>query len=186
MNNIIYKRRQSSNIFNGSKSVNILESFYKVQDNNVLYKTFFSKTMFDYELCVISILNKMQLKIIPDMLDVTEFNITYDMNNIVSLRYILKKNKGCNVNFHHLVNELSSFLKTIQYSKLLIPNLNIDTIYVNNKTLEFYIIDFSQSIFTDKILNLELDFKTLYISVHKSNITQKNKDYFYNELQLIK
>jgi len=175
-----------SNIFRTKKKETFLnrfsdESFYEKR-NNVLEKTFFNRTLFDYELYIILMLNKMKLtNIVPEILEISDSGpsrIIYDINGMNSLREAFEKNS---INFHCLINELLTFLKMIQHSKLLIGNLNIDTIYVReNSKLEFYIVDFSKANFTERIL--DLDFQSLYISLNENNIvSQKNLKYFDQE-----
>jgi hypothetical protein len=163
------------------------ESFYEKR-NNTLEKTFFNRALFDYELYILLILDKIKLKIVPEILEICDpkmnsfpnspSRIIYNINGMISLRDAFEKNF---INFHYLINELLTFLKMIQYSKLLIGNLNIDTIYVReNSKLEFYIIDFSKANFSDRIL--DLDFQSLYISLNENNmVSQKNLNYFDQE-----
>jgi hypothetical protein len=176
-----------SNIFRTKKdSITFLnrfsnDSMYEKRDC-ILDKTFFNRTLFDYELYIILMLNKMKLtSIVPEILEISDSGpsrIIYDINGMNSLREAFEKNS---INFHYLINELLTFLKMIQHSKLLIGNLNIDTIYVREKSkLEFYIIDFSKANFTDRIL--DLDFQSLYISLNENNVvSQKNLNYFDQE-----
>lgn len=156
-------------------------SFYEKMDC-ILDKIFFNRALFDYELYIILMLNNIKLtSIIPEILDINDSKISrivYNINGMISLREAFEKNT---INFHYLINELLTFLKMIQYSKLLIGNLNIDTIYVReNYKLEFYIIDFSKANFSDRIL--DLDFQSLYISLNENNVvSQKNLNYFDQE-----
>lgn len=181
-----------SNIFKSKKKEDILflnkfsdESFYEKR-NGILEKTFFNRSLFDYELYIVLMLNKIKLtNIVPEILEISDTykrpsRIAYNINEMISLRDAFEKNS---INFHYIINELLTFLKMIQHSKLLIGNLNIDTIYVkqhDKRKLEFYIIDFSKANFTDRIL--DLDFQSLYISLNKNNIvSQKNLNYFDQE-----
>lgn len=182
-----------SNIFKTKKKDSIIflnrfsdESFYEKR-NDVLDKTFFNRALFDYELYIILMLNKIKLtNIIPEILEISDSKISrivYNINGMISLREAFEKKS---INFHYLINELLTFLKMIQHSKLLIGNLNIDTIYVReNSKLEFYIIDFSKSNFTERIL--DLDFQSLYISLNEGvsaplrRVSQKNLNYFDQE-----
>mgnify|MGYP000409100308 CR=1 FL=1 len=182
-----------SNIFKSKNSLTFLNrfsdstSFYE-KKNNMLEKTFFNRALFDYELYIILMLHKINLAIhiVPEILEISDSSdnnhsrIIYKVNNMVSLREAFEKKS---INFHYLVNELLTFLKMIQYSKLLIGNLNIDTIYIEQKSkleLRFYIIDFSKANFSDRIL--DLDFQSLYISLNENNIvSQKNLNFFDKE-----
>jgi hypothetical protein len=162
------------------------DQFFYEKRNSTLEKTFFNRALFDFELYILLILDKIKLKIVPEILEISDpkiSRIVYNINEMISLREIFEKNT---INFHYLINELLTFLKMIQYSKLLIGNLNIDTIYVKeNSKLEFYIIDFSKANFTDKIL--DLDFQSLYISLNEGvsaplrRLSQKNLNYFDQE-----
>jgi len=177
-----------SNIFKSKKdSITFLnrfsDQFCYEKKNYTLEKIFFNREIFDYELYILLMLNKIKLKIVPEILEISDFNpskIIYNISDMISLRETFKKNT---INFHYLINELLSFLKMIQHSKLLISNLNIDTIYVKQNTkLEFYIIDFSKANFTERIL--DLDFQLLYISLNENTehiISQKNLNYFDKE-----
>jgi len=192
---ILKKISSSENIFkskNNQRSITFLNNhldhkiyFYrKIHDN--LEKIFFNRSLFDYELYIILMLNKIKLFIVPEIADITDNNnnnnhscIIYNTNGMISLRDAFKS-----INFHYLINELLAFLKMIQNSKLLIANLNIDTIYVKNiqKKLEFYIIDFSKANFTDRLS--DLDFQSLYISLNENTeriVNQKKLDYFDQE-----
>lgn len=180
-----------SNIFKSKKkdSVTFLnrfsDQFFYEKTSDTLEKIFFNRALFDYELYILLMLDKIKLNIVPEILEINDTNnnnssqIIYNINGMISLRYAFEKNS---INFHYLINELLTFLKMIQYSKLLIGNLNIDTIYVKqqNSKLEFYIIDFSKANFSDRIL--DLDFQSLYISLNENNIVgQKNLNYFDQE-----
>lgn len=185
-----------SNIFKSKKkdSVTFLnrfsDQFFYEKKNDTLEKIFFNRALFDYELYILLMLDKIKLNIVPEILEINDTNnnnlsqIIYNISDMISLRYAFEKNS---INFHYLINELLTFLKMIQYSKLLIGNLNIDTIYVKsfapqqqNSKLEFYIIDFSKANFSDRIL--DLDFQSLYISLNENNIVgQKNLNYFDQE-----
>lgn len=195
----IFKSRKKDSITFLNKLSNDETYFYE-RRSGILEKKFFNRVIFDYELYIILMLNKIKLDIVPEILDISDISyisdisdindindisdihytssgIVYDVNNMISLREVFKRN----INFHYLINELLTFLKVIQYSKLLIGNLNIDTIYVkNDENLKFYIIDFSKTNFSDKIL--DLDFQSLYISLNENNIvSQKNLSYFNQE-----
>ena len=209
--NYIFKKRNSdtssetssiySNIFRSKKEITSItflnrysdESFYEKIDK-MLEKTFFNRALFDYELYILLMLDKIKLNIVPEILHISDsksFNrdsskIMYNINEMISLREAFEKNS---INFHYLINELLTFLKMIQNSKLLIGNLNIDTIYVKNTNkLVFYIIDFSKANFTDKIL--DLDFQSLYISLNEGvssplqRVNQNNLNYFNQEFNI--
>lgn len=177
-----------SNIFKSKKdSITFLnrfsDQFFYENKNDKLEKIFFNRELFDYELYILLMLDKIKLNIVPEILEINDFNpskIIYNISDKISLRETFEKNT---INFHYLINELLSFLKMIQHSKLLIGNLNIDTIYVGvqNSKLEFRIIDFSKANFTERIL--DLDFQLLYISLNENtrHITQKNLNYFDKE-----
>ena len=176
-----------SNIFTSKKKdktsiafLNTIQNdFFYEKNGDTLEKVFFSRELFDFELYIMLMLIEIKLNIIPEILEISDLpntssNIKYDIENMISLREAFKV-----INFHYLVNELLSFLKVIQSSKLLIGNLNIDTIYVKKSNLTFYIIDFSKCIFTDRIL--DLDFQSLYISLNENNNISQNKLNYFNE-----
>lgn len=187
-----------SNIFKSKKKDSIVflnrysNQFFYEKKYNVLEKTFFNRALFDYELHTLLMLNNIKLtSIVPEILDISDSKstnkspsrIVYNINGLISLREAFEKNS---INFHYLINELLTFLKMIQHSKLLIGNLNIDTIYIRqnvnrNSKLKFNIIDFSKANFTDNCL--DLDFQSLYISLneHSELVSQKNLNYFDQE-----
>jgi hypothetical protein len=117
-----------SNIFKTKKTEPMFlnrfsDQFFYEKRNSILDKTFFNRALFDYELYIILMLNKMKLtSIIPEILDIRDAykdqsQITYNIEGMISLREAFEKNT---INFHYLINELLTFLKMIQHSKLLI------------------------------------------------------------------
>lgn len=173
---------KSKNITDSILFLNKISDEFKYDKNDdLLNKTFFDKSIFDHELYIILMLSKNKLNIVPEILDIV-YNkeekyprIIYNVNNMMSLRDVFDIGS---INFHYIINELIMLLKNIQFSKLLIGNLNIDTIYIKNDLkIEFYIVDFSNSTFSNKIQ--DLDFQSLYISLNENNIiSDKNLSYF--------
>lgn len=176
-----------SNIFKSSAKKNSMrylnklvneDVFYEIHNNNIT-KIFFTKNKFDWEIYVSLILDKLDLDIIPEIININYGEVScinYNTSNLVSLRNLFESNN----NFHYIINELLSFLKSIKNKNVLIGNLHIDTIYVNKETMKFYILDISNTIFTE--LNRELDMQSLYISLYDTKIQNKIIKYFDEQM----
>ena len=128
------------------------------------------------------LLYKIQLNIVPEILNIEDSNgissIEYDGNNLKSLRRVFETNHN---NFHYIINELLSFLKKIQLKKVIIGNLHIDNIYLNMTTMQFYIMDLSNTTFTE-LSDVDLDLKSLYISMHDLHVKDKIIKYLDQEM----
>lgn len=135
---------------------------YDKIDGNII-KTFFKREQFDEELYSIFILEEIKLNIVPEILTIDDNNsvIKYNTNNLVSLRSILLTN-----NLNYIINELFSFIKEIKNYKVTIGNLHVDNIYINIKTMEFFIIDLININF-DKEEN-NIDFESLSLSLNSN------------------
>ena len=175
-----------SNIFRSKKnSFTNLNKLYNdihyTRENNTITKTFFNRTKFDWELYMHMMLYKLKLNIVPEILHIEDnkdvSSIQYAATDLKSLRSIFESNN----NFHYIINELLSFLKQIQIKKIIIGNLHIDNIYLNLKTMQFYIMDLSNTDFTE-LSNIDLDIKSLYISLHELQIKDKIIKYFDQEM----
>lgn len=175
-----------SNIFKTSNN-NSMGDLNKL-NNNVFYeknkgnisKTFFQKSKFDFEVYISLMLNKIGLDIIPDILSIdydnTEFPcIIFDTSSLVSLRKIFETK-----HFHYIVNELLSFLKTIKDKNVLIGSLNIDTVYVNEKSMKFYVLDITNTIF--KSIPSDLNIQSLYVSLYNNSVNYQIIQYFEQEV----
>lgn len=173
-----------SNIFRSNKNSftnlnKLYNDIYYSRENNTIIKTFFNRTKFDWELYIHMMLYK--LNIVPEILHIEDnkdsSSIQYDATDLKSLRCIFESNN----NFHYIINELLSFLKQIQIKKIIIGNLHIDNIYLNLNTMQFYIIDLSNTDFTD-LSHVDLDIKSLYISLHELQIKDTIIKYFDQEM----
>lgn len=138
-----------------NKSIN-----YDKIDGNII-KTFFKREQFDIELYSIYMLNQMNLNILPEILNIDDSNsvIKYNTSNLLSLREAL----SCE-NLNYIVNELFSFIRNIKKSKITIGNLHIDNIYIDMKTMEFFIIDLININFNKQENNLDFDSLSLSLN----------------------
>lgn len=161
----IFKSKKNHSVLNNNNTNKYIN--YDKIDGNII-KTFFKREQFDLELYTNIKLNEMNLNILPEILFIedndTFSTIKYNTNNLLSLRDILEKKN----NFNYIINELVSFIKTIKNNKIIIGNLHIDNIYVNLKSMEFFIIDLINVNFNKDESNL--DFQSLSLSL--------NSDYF--------
>lgn len=163
-----------------SKCINKCTSVDSIVDSvDVFDKIFTDKMLFDFEIYIIVLLDKLKFDIIPEILYIDDNLIKYNFTNIFSLRKILNDKS---INFHHLINELLSFFKIFKKNKIISGNLNIDNIYVNKKTLKCYITDLSNVNFIDKETNI--DFQSLYISLLENNVENSVIQYMDNELNI--
>lgn len=163
-----------------SKCINKCTSVDSIVDSvDVFDKIFTDKMLFDFEIYIIVLLDKLKFDIIPEILYIDDNLIKYNFTNIFSLRKIFNDKS---INFHHLINELLSFFKIFKKNKIISGNLNIDNIYVNKKTLKCYITDLSNVNFIDKETNI--DFQSLYISLLENNVENSVIQYMDNELNI--
>jgi hypothetical protein len=158
--------------------------YYEKSNDGNITKLFFDNKKFDWELYIIVTLNTMGLDIHPTILNVdynkTASRIEFDTNGLTSLRELFETN---NVNFHLIINELLSFINHIRMKKIIIGNLHIDIIYVNLTTMRLYILDLSNTIFTDKT-TLDINLQSLYISLRETEVNYKIIKYFDQEMKL--
>jgi len=178
-----------SNIFKTSKNNNMThlnklhnDIFYEKTKGNIS-KTFLQKSKFDFEVYVSLMLNKIGLDIIPDILTIDYDNtiypcITFDTSRLISLRKIFETK-----HFHYVINELLSFLKTIKNKNVLIGNLNVDTIYVDEKSMRFYVLDITNTIFKD--ISQDLTTQSLYLSLYDNSINNQVIQYFKQEIDIL-
>lgn len=164
------------------------DMFYKKSDTKIT-KTFLEKSRFDWDIFILFILQKLNLDIIPHIINI-EYNhkisnITFDVSNLISLREVFSQKYY--FNFHYIINELFSFLKTIKDKNIFVNNLHIDTIYINRfkdkqEDIAFYILDISDTSF-DKNLNTN-NIDTLYLSLYNEpSISYNIITYFGKEMQ---
>jgi len=112
-------------------------------------KVFFSPIPYNWEITVyMKLLESNFNSIILVDTEPNQFRITYHVNNYMSLRHFLARCDEQKLML--LLNELFSFVQSFKASQFVHGNLHIDNIYVDieGDTQNFYIIDFSQSFFT--------------------------------------
>lgn len=156
---------------------------YDKIDDNTLLKVFFNKNIFDWELYIILTLESIGLNICPMILNVnynTTSSIEFDTTNLTPLRKLFENN---NHNIHLIINELLSFLRHIQVKKIIINNLHLDCIYVNFNSMKFYILDLSNTTFTESTL-ININLQSLYNSLQQANIHKSVIKYFDQEMVL--
>lgn len=196
-----FKKRESSTD-SSSEYSNIFKSFGKrrrdyISNLNKLYKdiyyekvgdkickNFLNRDKFDWELYVLLTLHQLDLEITPAIKNIEEHTsisvIEYDSNNIKSLREVFE-NSG--YNFHYIINELLAFIRNIRNKKVIIGNLHLDSIYVNTDTMKFYILDLSNTAFSN-LDDVDISLQSLYISFHDANVKNKIIKYFEKEMDV--
>jgi len=183
-NDVIFKNFSSKKNYLNYLNLLCRDMYYEKTDENIIFKIFFNNNKFDWELYIIFTLEAIQLKIYPDIININyskmgsyiEFNIT----DLRPLREIFENNS---YNFHLIINELLSFLRQIRLKGVVIGNLHIDSIYINTSKMRFYILDLSNTTFTDSSSS-DLHLQSLYLSLHETNIKEKVIRYFDQEVML--
>jgi hypothetical protein len=198
MQNIFKSSHKQDNTFiNFFEKKNYLK-FLNTQYNDIIYehaksgtikKNFFNKKKFDIELYTILTLENMNLDIFPKPLDINyqksieqdNFHayIIFDTKEMVPLRKVLET---FGTKFHLLINELLSFLQYLKLKNIVIGNLHIDSIYINLKTMHFYILDLKCVILLDS-KNTNINLQSLYISLCETDINPSIIKYVDNEIQ---
>ena len=198
MQNIIKSSHKQDNTFiNFFEKKNYLK-FLNTQYNDIVYenaksgtikKNFYNKKKFDIELYTILTLENMNLDIFPIPLDINyqksieqdNFHayIIFDTKEMVPLRKVLET---FGTKFHLLINELLSFLQYLKLKNIVIGNLHIDSIYVNLKTMQFYILDLKCVILSDS-KNVNINLQSLYISLCETDVNPSIIKYVDNEIQ---
>lgn len=190
-----------SNILTSSKKKKLIylnnlhnDIHYKLHNNNI-QKIFLLKKTFDWEMYILIMLKKLNLDITPNIIhinykndndnnNINNFsNITYETHNLISLRKLFETKN----NFHYIINELISFLKTFKNKNILIGNLHIDTIYVNKNLMKFYLLDISNTIFiknsvSDKDLDIQSLYMSLYDNTYNKRINHQIINYFNKQM----
>lgn len=195
-----FRKSDTSSSSSSSEYSNIFKSFGKRRDYisnlNKLYrdiyyekagdkisKTFLNRDKFDWELYILVILHKLDLDITPQIKNIEHHErvsvIDYECNNIKSLREVFE-NSG---NFHYIINELLAFIRNIRNKKVIIGNLHLDSIYVNTDTMKFYILDLSNTTFSEQD-DVDISLQSLYISFHDANVKNKIIKYFEKEMDV--
>ncbi len=160
------------------------DMFYEKTKNGTIMKMFFDNHKFDWELYIMLTLETLNLNIVPQVLDI-DYNktgsfIEFDTKNLTPLREVFE-NSGAN--FHLIINELLSFIRQIRIKKVIIGNLHIDSMYINLQTMKFYILDLSNTTFTDSC-ETDINLQSLYISLRETEIKDKVIKYFDQEMEL--
>jgi hypothetical protein len=196
---VFFKRTPSnassniSNIFRMGKKkdylsyLNLLytDVYYEKLKSGNIRKMFFDNHKFDWELYIMLTVDSMGLDIYPTVLNV-DYNksgshIEFDTTSLTPLREVFEKN---NINFHLIINELLSFIRHIRMKKVIIGNLHIDSIYINLSTMKIYILDLSNTTFTD-IACTDINLQSLYISLREAEeVKDKVIKYFDQEMDL--
>jgi tRNA A-37 threonylcarbamoyl transferase component Bud32 len=141
---------------------NVLNDFFPysakyMSNNRLLTKYFEHKTLFEWEAYIYS-----QVSIIvPDVYDLDDKEMTYDLRNLSSIREILKEN---DVNFEKLCDGLFLFIETFKKYSFTHGNLKIDNIFIDKNGI-FFVIDFTHSNVNLSIFNQCTDFHSLYNSI---------------------
>jgi hypothetical protein len=181
-----------TNIFRIGKKKNYLsylnllykDMFYEKTKYCNIKKIFFDNHKFDWELYIMVTLDTIGLDIYPQILDInyskSESQIYFDTKDLTPLRKVFENNGA---NFHLLINELLSFIRNIRMKKVMIGNLHIDSIYINLSTMKFYILDLSNTTFTDTT-DLDINLQSLYISLRETEIKDKVIKYLDKEMEL--
>jgi hypothetical protein len=160
------------------------DMYYEKSKDGIITKLFFDNHKFDWELYIILTLESIDLNIVPNILNVdynkTGSYIEFDTKDLKPLREVFE-NSGAN--FHLVINELLSFLRRIRIKKVIIGNLHIDSIYINLQTMRFYILDLSNTTFTDSTAT-DINLQSLYISLRETEVKDKVIKYFDQEMQL--
>lgn len=162
---------------------------YEHAKSGTIKKNFYNKKKFDIELYTILTLETMNIDIFPKPLDINYQNseeqdkfhayIIFDTKEMVPLRKVLET---FGTKFHLLINELLSFLQYLKLKNIVIGNLHIDSIYVNLKTMQFYILDLKCVILSDS-KNVNINLQSLYISLCETDINPSIIKYVDNEIQ---
>ena len=191
MNNIRKKRDWGIFKWNNSSDLNNLNKLntdihYEKKSNTQAYcilKKFYDKYSFDKELYTIIFLKKTHLNIIPEITHIDYYNniIEYNFTNLLPLKNILQSHHS---NIHLIINELLSFIMSIQFKKIIIGYLNIENIYINLSTMQFYIIDLSNIKTTNLNIELESNLKSLFNSFYYANIKHKILTYIKQEFDI--
>jgi hypothetical protein len=181
-----------SNIFRMGKNkdylgyLNLLYTniYYEKSNNGNITKMFLDNHKFDWELYIMITLDTMGLDIYPKILNV-DYNksgsfIEFDTKELTPLREVFENNSA---NFHLIINELLSFMRYIQMNKILIGNMHIDSLFINLTTMRLYILDLSNTTFTDKT-TIDINLQSLYISLRETDIKDKVVKYFDQEMEL--
>ena len=152
-------------------------------EKGCVIKNFFKKELFDWELFIILMIEKAELRIIPEITNINYDNgvsfIEYNTIGLCSIRDIFENKED--INFHLMINELLVFIKKIRMKNIIIGNLHIDSIYVNLDKMEFFILDLSNTYFK-KLGETTLDLQSLYISMNDLDMDKNVLNYFNKEL----
>lgn len=194
---VFFKRTPSnassvSNIFRMGKKkdylsyLNLLYSdmFYEKSKDNTVLKMFFDNHKFDWELYIIFTLEQMGLNIFPKVIDIN-YNksgsyIEFDTKNLTPLREVFENSSA---NFHLIINELLSFVRYIRIKKVMIPNLHIDSLYIDMSKMKLYVLDLSNTVFADTTAT-DINLQSLYISMRETEVKDKVIKYFDQEMEL--
>lgn len=141
---------------------NVLNDFFPysakyVSNDHLLIKHFEHKTLFEWEAYIYSRISK----IVPDLCDLGDREMTYDLTNLTSIRKILRENDN---DFENLCNNLFLFIDSFKKYSFIHGNLKIDNIFID-KNGNFSVIDFTHSNVNLIMFNQYSDFYSLYNSI---------------------
>lgn len=165
--------------------------YYEHAKSGTIKKNFYNKNKFDIEMYTLLTLDTMNINIFPTPLDINynqqesikeeKFHayIIFDTKELVPVRKVFETFGS---KFHLLINELLSFLQYIKLKNIIIGNLHIDSLYINLKTMQFYILDLTTVIFSDS-KNVNINLQSLYISLCETDINPAVIKYVDNEIQ---
>ena len=159
--------------------------FYE-KKNGILKKNYINRQLFDWETYILYIFinNDINLKLnfIPEIVNIDENIIEYDIKDCISLRELIIKNQ---INYDCILNELLIFLKNLQQNKIVIGNINIDNIFTKicDGRIIFYVIDLSKTNFING--NYEIDADSLSIRLSLNTIFKNKQNLNLKENHII-
>ena len=159
---------------------NVLKDFYPYSckytlKNNLLTKHFEHKTLFEWETYIYTKVKS----IAPKIETVSENYFVYDINNLNSIRQVLKSN---DLDFESFCENLFEFIENFATFSFIHGNLTKDNIFMNENTSKFYVIDFTHSALKEQVLNKYTDFYYAYNSLSSqiNRCDQKILDSIFN------
>jgi tRNA A-37 threonylcarbamoyl transferase component Bud32 len=140
---------------------NVLNDFFPYSasyacKDDLLTKYFEHVTLFEWEAYIYSRISK----IAPDICDIKDKELTYDLTGLKSIRDLLRE-----PNSSFCYKNLFKFVYSFRQYAFIHGNLKIDNLFMDNHN-NFYIIDFTHSIIQEKGETLiYTDFYSIYNSL---------------------